>query len=187
MRIALTEQAQGLMREHVLPGDIAIDATAGNGHDTLLLAELVGEAGQVFAFDNLANAIESTRSRLIEAGLERRVTLLCHGHEQMLQTIPESLHGKLKAVIFNLGYLPGGDKSHTTQTATTLSALTQAFKLLMPGGMLSIMAYTGHNGGRAEAEAIKQWAAALTPASCEISVPPSKNNNAPEWLVMYKD
>lgn len=187
MRISLTAQAQALLRDHVLPGDIVIDATAGNGHDTLLLAELVGEAGQVFAFDNQADAIESTRSRLVQVGLERRVILLCHGHEQMVQTIPESLHGRLKAVIFNLGYLPGGDKSHTTQTAITLSALTQAFKLLMPGGMLSIMAYTGHPGGRAEAEAIKQWAAALTQASCEISAPPSKNNNAPEWVVIYKD
>lgn len=187
MRIALTEQAQALIRDHVTSGDVVIDATAGNGHDTVLLADLVGEAGQVFAFDNQADAIESARSRLVQAGLDRRVILLCHGHEQLVQTIPESLHGKLKAVIFNLGYLPGGDKSHTTQKTSTLSALTQAFKLLMPGGMLSIMAYTGHNGGRAEAEAIKQWAAALTQAQCEISAPPSKNNNAPEWLVMYKD
>lgn len=186
MRIPLTEQAQALMRDHVTSGDIVIDATAGNGHDTLLLAELVGEAGEVFAFDNQADAIESTRSRLAQVGLERRVILLCHGHEQMAQAIPASLHGTLKAVIFNLGYLPGGDKSHTTQKASTLSALTQAFNLLMPGGMLSIMAYTGHPGGRAEAEAIKQWAAALTPVRCEISAPPSKNNNAPEWLVMYK-
>ena len=187
MRIALTEQAQTLMQERILPGDIVIDATAGNGHDTLLLAKLVGETGQVFAFDNQEDAIESTQARLTQAELQRRVILLCQGHEQMAQHIPKSLNGKIKAVIFNLGYLPGGDKSHTTQTSSTLLALTQAFELLMPGGMLSIMAYPGHPGGRAEAEALKQWATTLVQARCDISIPPSQNNNATEWLVMYKD
>lgn len=187
MRISLTDKAHSLLRKFVLPGDTVIDATAGNGHDTLLLAERVGEAGRVFAFDNQSQAIASARVRLQQAGLDHRVTWLCHGHERMARHIPALHHGGIRAVVFNLGYLPGGDKSHVTQRSGTLPAVEQALGLLAPGGVLSIIAYTGHAGGRAEAGAVKRWAAALPNADCEITIPPSKNNNAPEWVVITRN
>lgn len=184
--ISLTAEAQALLQGHVLPGDRVIDATTGNGHDTLWLAEQVGDNGRVFAFDNQQQAIASAGLRLQQAGLSHRVTWLCHGHERMAQYIPGTLHGGIRAVVFNLGYLPGGDKLQITQSTTTLAAAEQAFALLMPGGILSLIAYTGHPGGRAEAEALKQWAATLQQARHEIRVPPSQNNNAPQWLLIYK-
>jgi len=187
MPVPLTEQAQTLMRKHIVCGDVVIDATAGNGYDTLLLAERVGKTGKVFAFDNQITAIESARARLIQAGLDQQVTWLGHGHEEMAQHISNSLHGRIKAIMFNLGYLPCGAKSHTTQKASTLAALEQACTLLSPGGVLSIVAYTGHPGGRDETEAIKQWAMTCTKARTDITIPESKNNNAPEWVVLYKD
>lgn len=187
MRIdSLTQQAHKLLREHVRPGKFVIDATAGNGHDTELLAELVGESGGVFAFDTQTQAIESTKRRLEQAGLLHRVTCFCQGHEFMAQYVPTLLHSRISTIVFNLGYLPGGDKSYITQQESTLAALEQAMDLLMPNGMISIIAYTGHPGGREEAEAIKQWAKNLTNVKPRVTIPPSQNNNAPEWIVIKR-
>lgn len=164
-----------------------IDATAGNGHDTLLMAELVGDSGYVYAFDNQPQAIDSARAHLSRCGLDSRVSWCGHGHEQMARYLPPPLHGRIKAVVFNLGYLPGGDKSHITRHQTTLPALAQACELLMPGGMVSIMAYTGHPGGREETEAIKHWTAGLLDFTCELTVPAGQRRNAPEWLLIHKN
>ena len=49
--------AESVLRE----GDLAVDATAGNGHDTVFLAQAVGETGKVFAIDVQAAAIGSIR------------------------------------------------------------------------------------------------------------------------------
>ena len=183
MRVdSLTQQTHSLLHEHVRPGDFVIDATAGNGHDTVLLAELVGDSGGAFAFDNQRQAIESTKRHLEQAGLLHRVTCFCEGHEFMGQYIPVPLHGRISTIVFNLGYLPGSDKSHITRQESTLAALSQAMDLLTPNGMISIIAYTGHHGGREEAEGIKQWAESLTNIKIKTTVPLSKNNNAPEWI-----
>ena len=184
---SLTQQAHALLRGHVRPGDIVIDATAGNGHDTLLLAELVGDTGHVFAFDNQTQAIESSKNRLAQADLLQRVTCIHHGHESMAQYIPAALRGRTSTIVFNLGYLPGGDKLHITQRESTLTALKQAMDLLMPKGLISIIAYTGHPGGREEAEAIKQWAKGLVNVKTNTTIPPSKDNTAPEWLVITQE
>ena len=139
------------------PGDLAIDATAGNGHDTLFLAERVGSAGQVYALDIQATALEHTRRRVAAAGLADRVRLVHLGHEQLCKAVPEAAHGHVAAVMFNLGYLPGSDRRYRTGTDTTLAALDQAAACLRPGGVLTVIAYPGHTGGRAETEAVQQW------------------------------
>ncbi|MFP6763154.1 MAG: FAD-dependent oxidoreductase, partial [Planctomycetaceae bacterium] len=109
----LTEQAQTVIRASVDPGATVIDATAGNGHDTLFLAELVGPQGMVFAFDVQVQAIEQTRSRLEQAGVTN-VTLLNCSHADMTDAVPRPHHKLVSAVMFNLGFLPGGDHSLTT-------------------------------------------------------------------------
>jgi hypothetical protein len=75
----------------------------------------------------------------------------------MAEKIPMPLHGKINAIMFNLGYLPGGDKQIITQTASTVAALTVANQLLSVNGMITILAYPGHLGGDVETEAVKQW------------------------------
>ena len=140
----------------------------------------------MFAFDNQAQAIESTKDRLAQTGLLQRVTCIHLGHESMAQYIPTPLHGRISTIVFNLGYLPGGDKSHVTLLESTLAALRQAIDLLMPKGLISIIAYTGHPGGREEAEAIKQWTRGLAKAKTNITIPPSKHNTAPEWMVITR-
>ena len=143
------------------PGGWAVDATAGNGHDTRFLAEAVGPGGRVWGFDVQAEALRATRRRLEARGLAEHVTLLKKGHEQMQAALPPEADGRVQAVMFNLGYLPGADKARTTQPSTTLPALDAASALLAEGGVLTVASYTGHAGGTEEALAVRRWAEAL--------------------------
>lgn len=142
-------------------GDVAVDATVGNGHDTVALARAVGGAGRVFGFDVQAEAIERTRTRLASEGVDASVELNQAGHEAMTEHLPDELHGSVGAVTFNLGYLPGGATDLTTAPDTTLPALDAALDLLRPGGVVTAVLYTGHEGGAQEAEAVDAWATAL--------------------------
>ncbi len=157
----VVDQAKALLREKLKPGDWAIDATAGNGHDTVFLKACVGDQGRVWAFDVQMRALEQTMLRLRKNGLEDVVELIHGGHEQLLEKIPLETQGNIRVVMFNLGYLPGGDKYLITKKETTLSALNQALEVLSPGGTLSIILYPGHSGGDEEAEAILEWATQL--------------------------
>jgi predicted methyltransferase len=156
------EFSHQLLRERLFPGDMAIDATAGNGHDTHFLAQLTGPDGMVFAFDVQGEAIAATRSLLERWGVPPESWQLIHaGHETMTTAIPESWHGRAGAVLFNLGYLPGSDKSVTTGAETTVAAMRAALTLLRPGGILVAVLYVGHPGGAEEALAVRDFCAGL--------------------------
>ena len=148
--------AHAYWKEHLQPGDIAIDATCGNGHDTLMLAQILlpDPASLLFALDLQQNAIDQTFSllkRSIPLSHFTRVSLeqRCHcAIDRLPLPIPPRL------IVYNLGYLPGGDKTITTQTATTLQSLQKAIHLLAPGGAISVTCYPGHPEGEKEEKAI---------------------------------
>jgi predicted methyltransferase len=151
-----------LLREHLVPGDMTIDATAGNGHDTLFLARLTGTEGMVFAFDVQASALEATRALMEREGIPPdRWRLLHAGHETMADRIPAEWHGRVGAVLFNLGYLPGSDKTITTAAPSTVEAMKAALPMLRPGGILVAVLYVGHPGGGEEARAVLEFASSL--------------------------
>jgi 16S rRNA C1402 N4-methylase RsmH len=181
---SLVHEAHAALTDILADGDITVDATVGNGHDTLFLAAKVGPMGKVYGFDVQEQALDTAYKRLQAEGLEDRVSLYHAGHEAMAVVLPGSVQGRVMGVMFNLGYLPGGDKGRTTAINTTLAALEQARSLLAPGGAISILAYTGHPGGREEAEAVKAWAGGLPTDYYEVSVmtPPSRHGTAPEWV-----
>lgn len=149
--------AQLLISESVREGGTAVDATAGNGKDTLFLARLAGSEGTVYAFDIQEEALQTTRSLLEKAGLAGRVTFIHAGHEEMERWVP----GPVDAVIFNLGYLPGGDHALVTRSDTTARALRSALDLLRPGGRVGLVIYTGHPGGREECHRVEGLASSL--------------------------
>ena len=149
--------AEELLRQAVGEGARVIDGTMGNGHDTLWLASLVGETGRVYGFDIQAEAVERTRGRLEEAGLLDRATLLHAGHERIAELVPEPVD----AAVFNLGWLPGADKSLRTHVDTTLAAVNAALDKLKEGGLLTVCAYPGHEEGRVERDALIEWAKSL--------------------------
>lgn len=155
----LTQRAHAAVARVLGEGGLALDATAGNGHDTCFLAERVGPSGHVWALDVQPAAIEATSRKLAQAGLADRVTLVCDNHARMRDCAGMAPEGGVDAVMFNLGYLPGGDHGLVTRAESTLPALEQSLALLAPGGCLSVMAYRGHEGGETEWGAVQQWLA----------------------------
>ncbi|TDU73391.1 hypothetical protein EI77_01861 [Prosthecobacter fusiformis] len=181
--------AQLLLTDRLQPGDIVLDATAGNGHDTLFLAHCIGPEGHVYAMDVQAAAVAETRRRLTEAGVtESQSTVVHAGHETMLQAVQPDHHGRLAGIMFNLGYLPGSDKTIITRTETTLAAVNAALELLKPGGLLTIAVYPGHEGGAQELVALTEWAASLPPRAFEVQNlrPVNRSANPPECWVIWK-
>lgn len=171
------------------PGDVAIDATVGNGHDTVFLAHHVGASGRVYGVDIQASALASAQDRLDNAGVDAPVTLVQQGHEELRKAIPVSHWGHVKIVMFNLGYLPGhGTKQVVTQPETTLAALTQALESLCPGGLISVVLYRGHPGGMEEAQAVTEWLRELSPHDYSILRHDSthQTNNPPFALCITK-
>lgn len=152
----LTHHAQSFVAECLGDGAVAVDATAGTGADTAFLAAAVGARGLVHAFDVQAAAIERARQRLAERDLAQRVVWYHADHARLADKLGDQ---PLAAAMFNLGWLPGGDRALTTVPASTLPALDAAARLLQPGGRLSILAYRGHPGGETEDNAVAQWAA----------------------------
>jgi predicted methyltransferase len=151
--------AQKFIGEILYEGCVAVDATAGNGYDTLFLAGAVGDSGKVFAFDVQRGALDTTAGRLKQAGREKNVVLINAGHEEMARYVTHPVDG----VMFNLGYLPGGDHDIITRPDTTIKALHTALSLLKPGGRVSIVVYTGHRGAEDESNAVDQLAKNLDP------------------------
>jgi SAM-dependent methyltransferase len=145
------------LRRVVLKGDTVVDATCGNGHDTLFLARLVGNEGRVWSFDVQPEAIGAAADLLREAHCLSWVNLVNRGHEYLL----EYVSGPVRAVVFNLGYLPGRREDVVTRPDTTLAALKQAAGLLLPGGIITLAVYTGHPGGEEEAAIVENWTAGL--------------------------
>lgn len=164
----LTELAHQHLRKVVRPGDLVIDATAGNGHDTLELARLVGPTGKVLSIDLQAQAIESTRRKLAAANQLARCELIRNDHADALEALRTEYRERAAAITFNLGYLPGGDQAITTQPETTRRALEAARQLLHPGGLLLVTAYRGHPGGQTEAETVASAMRDLDPKAWQV-------------------
>lgn len=149
--------AKQLLEKAIQPGDTAIDGTMGNGFDTVFLAELVGEIGHVYSFDIQEQAIHNTADKLEREHLQNRCTLIHAGHEHLDTYVPNEHIGKITGAIFNLGYLPGGDKSIVTQAETTITSLKKLFEMMAPEGIIVLVIYHGHPGGEAERDALMDY------------------------------
>ncbi len=147
-----TEVAHVLSSTFLHEGQKVIDATCGNGNDTLFLAERVGATGKVYAFDVQEQALAETRKLLSERQQLDRVELIRDSHENFARYVDSAVD----AIIYNLGYLPGGQKEITTNTASTLYSLQEGMKILADGGFISIVAYPGHPQGEQEANEIEK-------------------------------
>lgn len=151
------QYAKYLLTQSIENGEIAVDATAGNGHDTLFLAELVGENGHVYSFDIQQDAINATINRLKENGFETRATVVLDGHQHVKKYISEEIAG----AVFNLGYLPGADHEIITKGETTIQAIESLLHLLKVDGMIVLVIYHGHEGGKSERDAVLNYVSNL--------------------------
>ena len=172
------EMAHDFLAQVITQKDVVVDATMGNGHDTLFLAKL---AKQVYAFDIQEQALKKTSQRLQEAGLSN-AELILQGHETVDQFVTE-----VKAAIFNLGYLPSADKSIITKPQTTIEALDKLCQILVKGGRIAIMIYYGHEGGDLERDAVMDFVSQLPQQEYTATIYRTLNQiNNPPFLVMIE-
>ena len=150
--INLLEVEKNFLIPHIKKGGVAVDFTMGNGHDTLWLSEAIGENGKVYAFDIQPQALESSRRLLESENAPRNYTLILDSHSNVKDYVSE----KICIGMFNLGFLPGGDKSITTKRDTTMVAIRAAIDLLDDDGALLIAVYPGHAEGTIEGELIEE-------------------------------
>ena len=157
--VDLLDLQKKFILSHLKEGDLAVDFTMGNGHDTEFLSKTVGKSGRVIAFDIQEKAILSTSAHLREAGCPENWRLILASHDRAREFIDEPI----KAGMFNLGYMPGsGNKSLTTMRKTTLPAVASAVEMLGPDSILLVAVYPGHPEGAAEGEELSEYFSTLS-------------------------
>ncbi len=172
----ITGWSHRLCAEILAPGDLAIDLTAGNGNDTLHLARCTEAKahGCVVGFDIQRCALDTSSTLLSDHGFpvyvngvevvgtthpnsqigsDTGVHLFHCGHQHLEHYLPRAP----KAIIGNLGYLPGASHTITTSVATSISAVEQGLAVLLPQGRLILVVYPGHSAGHEEAQALMQF------------------------------
>lgn len=149
--------------EHLSEGGFAIDATAGRGYDTVFLARTVGATGRVLAFDIQPAAVESTRALLVSEGLDAEVVLASHA-DMAQYASPESAD----CILFNLGYLPGGDHTVYTRAESTIAAVEAGLDILKHGGLMCVTVYSGGANGYAERDALLPFLASLDDGKYQV-------------------
>ncbi|KAE9585022.1 hypothetical protein Lal_00018183 [Lupinus albus] len=184
-----TDVAHMVWKHIVQKGDTVIDATCGNGFDTLAMLNLVSDdsrKGYVYAFDIQKDALDKTLLLLeesLDSNKKQLVKLFNICHSKMEEVVPTN--APVRLVAFNLGYLPGGDKEIITRSETTLLALEAAKRIVIPGGLISIVVYVGHPGGREELETVETFAAGMSVEDwicCKLGMLNRPNSPIPIFL-----
>lgn len=156
MLTGIIQYSHELLKKSLEKGDTVIDATCGNGHDTLFLCQTVGHDGHVYAFDIQEQAINNSQTLIEEHGYSN-VTFIQDSHADIDQYIPEELKGELGGAIFNLGYLPKGDKSIITKGESTIQALKTILAYLKKQRLVVLVVYPGHEGGETEKDMLLEY------------------------------
>ena len=174
-----------VIRSQVKEGGRYIDATMGNGWDTLFLCRLAGERGRVQAFDIQQEALKKTSALLEREGLSERAELILDGHQHMDRYVRRE---SVDLICFNFGYLPGGDHGIATRAETSLAAIDTGLTLLKPGGMMSLCLYSGGDTGFEEKEQILAYTRMLSPREYTVVVHTYQNrrNDPPVPVFLFK-
>lgn len=173
----IIELAHLMLQQHLTIGDVAIDATCGNGHDTLFLSQLVGETGKIYSYDIQLAALES--AKILNAN-QNNITFIHQSHEFLELN-------DAKAVVFNFGYLPNGDKSITTKASSSLTAVKNIIKELKDNVLIIMVLYPGHQEGKIEADVLSEFCNNLSSKEFLVSTYKNSNqNNAPFLISIIK-
>lgn len=180
----ITEINKIFLEKIVNEGDVVIDATMGNGYDTIYLGSLVGENGKVYSFDVQEEAIISTNKKVEKENFKDRIELILDGHQNLDKYVKE----EVSCVVFNLGYLPRAKHIIITKPHTTLEAIKKSLNILKPNGIISIAIYTGHEGGMDEKEYICEYLNKLDQNEYNVLHMEFTNqiNNPPELILIEK-
>lgn len=130
-----------IMGSIIKKGDTVIDATCGNGYDSVFIAEKIGKAGTLYCFDIQEAAIEKTKGSLLQLKDAPTFQMFQESHEKLDAHVTV----KVDCIFYNLGYLPTGDKSIITNSSSTIKSLQSAFLILKPNAIISMMCYLNHD------------------------------------------
>lgn len=168
------KKAHLFWKDHLRANDVVIDATCGNGKDTAVLAQLVPQ-GHVYAIDIQEDAILKARYHAPFPNIS--FLRQCHTY------LPRDQ--RVRLIVYNLGYLPGGNKQLTSMASTTLKSVQEAAALLPLGGALSITCYPGHAEGACEEVVLREWSLSLPPEMYHIEWS-SWKKGSPTLLIVIK-
>ena len=171
-------------KNHLTPSAHVIDATCGNGHDSLFIAQCLN-GGSLYCLDIQKTAIESTKN-LLEKKLPAGNSCSIHFFNQSHETFPKEIP-PCDLIIYNLGYLPGGNKTQTTGTSSTIQSFHNSIQLIKHKGLISITCYPGHAEGALEQEALLSIARSLSPQDYLVCHHTFENRKAaPSLLLVFK-
>ena len=179
----VTEVNKIYLENIIQEGDVVVDATMGNGYDTVYLAKKVGENGKVYAFDVQEEALKSTTKKVNKEELNN-VELILDGHQNMDKYVKE----EVSCIVFNLGYLPRAKHQIITKADTTLEAIKKGLELLKPNGVMSIAIYSGHEGGMEEKNSVYEFVKNLDQNEFNVLESGFINqiNNPPQLVLIEK-
>lgn len=185
-RTPITQHCHERIKQMIKNPLLCIDATAGTGKDTAFLATLIGEKGRVISMDIQEMAIEQTKKRLAKEQLSDRVEVVLDSHAHMDRYVKEE---RVSLIMFNLGYLPGGDHSLSTKAETTIEALEKGLNLLQEGGIISLLIYSGGDSGFEEKNQVLAWLRELPDDKYTVLVEAfyNKPNNPPLPVYILKN
>lgn len=180
------EVAHGFIARHLRPGGFCIDATAGRGRDTAFLCGLTGETGRVVALDIQEEAVRSTNELLLRSGLGHIGRAVLDSHRNIAAYARE---GEVDCIVFNFGWLPGGDHSIQTKPETSIAAVAEGLRLLREGGIMSLCIYSGGESGFAERDALLAFLPTLDPQRYTVVVSEfvNRGGNPPIPVCIIKD
>src|ERR1700722_6230918 len=151
----LTAAASSWIEVVLFDGALAVDATVGNGYDALFLGHRVGPKGKVIGFDVQKAALAGAREILKFFGSINHVSLIHDSHTRVADYLPTG--AVIDAAMFNLGYLPRGNRQIITRPETTVQALRSVLEHLAEHGRVTLLVYRGHEGGVPEYEGVRQF------------------------------
>jgi len=170
--------AHNIIKRYTNKDSVAVDATVGNGHDTVFLAKHVKT---VYGFDVQAQAIEHTKKLCKEHDVDN-VELFLDTHANIKDYVNEPID----AAMFNLGYLPNSDKSITTKATSTIKAIEELCSLLTKGGVITITIYIGHKEGQLEQVALEDFLQKMDPSYTVIRYQHVNRPSAPYTVCIQK-
>ena len=171
------------LKARVKNGDVMVDATMGRGRDTLFLASLVGDIGKVYAFDIQEEALYSTRALLKENNITN-TQLILDSHHKMCDYVLSA-----KGVVFNLGFLPGGDHSVFSHSDTSIKAIEAALSIIPDDGFVTICSYYGGDTGFEEKDNLLNYLATLDQKLFTVMVQSFHNRKGcpPLFIIIEKN
>ena len=177
----ILQLAKDRLAENANPRGVYVDFTMGRGRDTLFLCRLAPR-GRVYAFDIQQSALDQTAELLSQNGVGN-ATLILDSHDRFVNYVPGEIDGGL----FNLGFLPGGDRSVTTQRGSTAAAVQYAMQALKRGGALGVAVYPGHEEGRFEGEMLQGLFAGVNKKEFDIFIYRLLNvSDAPYMMIVER-